>query len=429
MRTLYIECGTTRRNPVNSGIQRVVSNILSELQSNSVTHGFKSVPVEFLNGRFVIIDDTPPSAPTLTYKQHLMNVCIRLDLQFQNCWFTFLYAKIRNILKRFIKTLSRANNNDTVVHIMTITAEEQSEPMHGDTPILLLIDSSWFPGMWEDVERFRSAGGHVAAVLYDLIPFSHPETVADITRIAHTSWWSAAPLHLDSIICISQAVRKEFLLWQKTQKFERQIPEERVGYFYLGADLRTNDPVVTVLTETTPYYLIVGSLEPRKNHALALEAFQALWDEGYKVRLVIVGGYGWKSDAFLDRIYNHSEYNTNLFLIRDATDRDLSILYAKADGVIVPSIAEGFGLPIVEALQKKAKVFCSDIPIFREVAGINAIYFDPYNYESLSTVLAIDLNTINKKCQTENNQHNNWLGWKESASMLLSTLTVLSKGQ
>ena len=427
MRTLYIECGTTKRNTVNSGIQRVVRNVLRELQEVSEEYGFKSVPVEFTNGRFVVIHDEP-LVPLQSFKPLLMNAFIRLDLYLQNSMFLLLYARIRSYLKIWLKeVLGIKNYNNAALKITDKIANVENNPslVNEASPILLLLDSTWLPGMWEDVDRFSCAGGHVAAVLYDLIPFSHPDTVDELTRVAHTSWWLSAPSHLDSVICISQSVRKEFLTWQKTLKLEKQIPEERVGYFYLGANFKEQDSVVSLVSETVPFFLVVGSLEPRKNHKYVLRVFEMLWANGYNYRLAIVGAYGWKCENIIKEIVTHAEYNSRLFLIRDASDRDLAIMYAKTTCVILPSIAEGFGLPIVEAFQHGAPVLCSDIAVFREVGSNNATYFNVEDYKSLyGLIMQFKVDTgIHLK---ESNKLS-WISWSKSAHMLLEYLNQSAK--
>ena len=432
MRTIYIECGTTNRNPVNSGIQRVVRNIVREAQYISANMGVMCIPVEYVHERFQVLEEKNHNHSTTSRQTNfLFSIIIRLDQFAQQSYFSSTYYRFRHIIKSVVrKKISIKKKNTPSEPIFDNTEEQSNSPSkrYASSPILLLLDSSWIPGMWSEVEKFRAAGGHVTAVLYDLIPFSHPDTVAEATRIAHTTWWSKAPLHVDSVICISQSVREEFLAWQETQKLPRKLAPERVGYFYLGADIAKNDPVLVLITDSIPFYLVVGSLEPRKNHALVLDAFEQLWQRGHEIRLVIVGAFGWKSERLLERIYAHPELNKRLYLIRDASDRDLATLYSKTAGVIIPSIAEGFGLPIVEAFQHGTSVICSDIPVFREVAGVDAVYFDPYDSNSLVKVLSSSSIPGDDQYIVKNSAKKCWLSWQESAESLLSCVNTMATG-
>jgi O-antigen biosynthesis alpha-1,2-rhamnosyltransferase len=77
----------------------------------------------------------------------------------------------------------------------------------------------------------------------------------------------------------------------------------------------------------------------------------------------------------MKRIISHPRLDTELHLFHDLSDRELEFCYASARGLVLPSIAEGFGLPIVEALMRGLPVLASDLPVFREVAGANIEYF------------------------------------------------------
>ena len=294
-------------------------------------------------------------------------------------------------------------------------------------PILLLLDSTWDMHIWPAVDEFRASGGHVCAVLYDLIPFTHPDTVEEHTRELHTSWWLEAPLHLDSVLCISQTVRDQFLSWQQEVGLSRRLAPEQVACFYLGSELHTDseddDQLSLILARKDPYFLVVGSIEPRKNHDVILDAFEILWQEGKSVNLVIVGGHGWKSEAFIDRVSMHPMYKKRLFLLRKTTDAELVLLYSQTAALIIASIAEGFGLPIVEAFQRGAEVLCSDIPVFREIAEDHATYFDPASPISLARTISQKYGSLERSLsQKRESETVSWITWKQSAEQLLLKL-------
>lgn len=113
---------------------------------------------------------------------------------------------------------------------------------------------------------------------------------------------------------------------------------------------------------------MVGTIEPRKGHRVALDALDLLWQRGIDVRLTIVGKLGWNARKFVERLQVHPEWNVRLFWDSQATDDQLQGYYADADCLIASSFAEGFGLPIVEAGHFGKPVIASDIPVFREVA-------------------------------------------------------------
>ena len=401
---LYIECSTTYSTTVNTGIQRVVRNITKELINNQLVNNFK-VKLVKLEGDIIFEIKGSDRIDNI----NIVNLLFILLKNLFNFFYNFKNPKILNKIKDKIKSLFNVKSKG-------IKAERND--------ILLLLDSTWSFSIWESVDIFKKQGGIVCVVLYDLIPFTHPQTVEYRTHKSHTSWWLEVNNHTDYIICISKAVRDEYFLWQNKMNLRVKLPYEKIGYFYLGSDFDTDDPVIKVLTSNTNYFLMVGSLEPRKNHLTVLEAFENLWINNHNVKLVIVGAHGWKSSELIERIKNHPKYGTQLFLIRDAGDRDITALYKSAYALISASLSEGFGLPIAEALLHGTNIICSDIPVFREVTyGINVQFFRPLDSVQLALIIKnmhIDITPV-----TSVSTNHIIKTWSESAIHLCETLTNL----
>jgi glycosyltransferase involved in cell wall biosynthesis len=136
-----------------------------------------------------------------------------------------------------------------------------------------------------------------------------------------------------------------------------------------------------------PAFLMVGTVEPRKGHALVLDAFERLWAEGSKASLVIVGRLGWMSDALAARLRTLAVRESRLIWLENASDEYLEALYGAARALIAASEAEGFGLPLLEAARRGVPVIARDIPVFREVASTFARYFDGRSVEDLADVV------------------------------------------
>ena len=206
----------------------------------------------------------------------------------------------------------------------------------------------------------------------------------------------------------------------------RRLAPEQVAYFYLGSELHPenedDDQLPNIFVKNDPYFLVVGSIEPRKNHNLILDAFEILWQEGKMVNLVIVGGHGWKSGAFINRVKIHPMYKKRLFMLRSTTDAELALLYSKTLALIFASMVEGFGLPIVEAFQRGARVICSDIPVFREIASENATYFDPASPISLARKISDTYRPFEWTMPQVDAKFVSWITWKQSAEQLITKL-------
>jgi glycosyltransferase involved in cell wall biosynthesis len=132
------------------------------------------------------------------------------------------------------------------------------------------------------------------------------------------------------------------------------------------------------------FLLHVGSFEPRKNLGRLLEAYFKLRDEK-KIdhQLVLVGNETWLSDD-LFRAIGNSKYNFDILIFRGIPEDQLIALYNAAELLIYPSLYEGFGLPLVEAMACGTPIAASGVSSIPEVAGDAAIYFDPYSVEEIS---------------------------------------------
>jgi alpha-1,3-rhamnosyl/mannosyltransferase len=122
------------------------------------------------------------------------------------------------------------------------------------------------------------------------------------------------------------------------------------------------------------YALFVGTLEPRKNLELLLDAWPVLRAEQADwPGLVVCGGWGWKTEQVRERVVRAQDEGW-LHALGYVDDAALGALYRGARFLVFPSLYEGFGLPLLEALAAGCPVLCSDLPVFREVAGAAADY-------------------------------------------------------
>jgi glycosyltransferase involved in cell wall biosynthesis len=149
-----------------------------------------------------------------------------------------------------------------------------------------------------------------------------------------------------------------------------------IGHFRLGGDsVPSTEAPWAGKPAAGPMVLMVGTLEPRKGHSATLAAAEKLWAEGEDFSLVIAGKTGWMMERLADYIRRHPEHGKRLFWFAGADDALLAGLYRAADGVLMASEGEGFGLPLVEAARYDLPVLARDLPVFREVAGNHVRYF------------------------------------------------------
>ncbi len=292
----------------------------------------------------------------------------------------------------------------------------------GDTASLV---PHWF-------DYFRSAGVKVAFVIYDILPVRHPEWWPVDGGRYHERWLTSVVGYSDTVICISRAVADDVKEWMEHALLER-TPE--IKWFHLGADIESSAPsrglpdagkgIVERIAGATSF-LMVGTLEPRKGHGQALDAFEQLWAQGEDVLLVIVGKRGWLVDELCARIASHPERNKRLFWLEAISDEYLGKVYAASTCLLAPSQGEGFGLPLIEAAQQGKPVLARDIPVFREVAGDHASYFQGGSAESLAA--GVRQWIADRHAGTlPDIRALTWLSWRESAQQLAAALLEPAK--
>lgn len=245
---------------------------------------------------------------------------------------------------------------------------------------LLMLDSSWaryaeFGPVFEQARKMRVP---ITTAVYDLLPLTLPPgNIVEGGKEWFENWLRNAIAASDGLVCISKAVADEVVAYVMRHGLARE--GLKVGYWHLGstfsADAAACPPDSPVRNrQLAPYCLMVGTIEPRKSHALVLDAFEQLWEQGVELSLVIAGKPGWMVDALLERIRAHELLNEKLYLFERTSDAEIGYLYQNAAALLFLSKGEGFGLPLVEAAHYGTPIICSDLPVFHEIAGDHATY-------------------------------------------------------
>ena len=262
-------------------------------------------------------------------------------------------------------------------------------PASGD--VLLMLDNAWSEATQSEqvFASVRAAGGQVVSFLYDLIPLTQKAAAyADVPE-QFEAWLVRALRDSDAVIAISAAVAEELVATIAARGYATR-PGLRIGWAHIGADFAPRATgahraaLEPAFASGAPSFLVVGTLEPRKGHRVALEAFDLLWAANFESRLVFVGRRGWHVDALIEDIRAHPQFGRRLFWFDDASDADLHYAYDHCAAVLAPSYAEGYGLPLSEAAAAGRPVICSDIPVFREIGRDGALYFTVNDSRSLA---------------------------------------------
>ncbi len=171
-------------------------------------------------------------------------------------------------------------------------------------------------------------------------------------------------------------------------------PSEKVMVLYGGVDQRFRpapaDAVATVRQkyglDNIPFIFSIGTVQPRKNYGRLIQALAQVRQRGLDVHLVIAGGRGWLEDPIYQMIET-AGMQAYVHLIGFADDDDLPALYTAASGFAFPSLYEGFGLPVLEAMACETPVLTSNVSSLPEVAGRAALLVDPYRVDEIAVNL------------------------------------------
>jgi len=207
----------------------------------------------------------------------------------------------------------------------------------------------------------------LAAVFHDAIPVRHP----------HITWPQSVQRHpeymkllagFERTWAISEATRRDFTGFWRWQgvKPRAQVDVIELGADFDGSNRVSRDPVIPA---ERPALLAVGIVEPRKNQMFLLDVGEALWRDGLEFELHVVGRVNPHfGKPILARMQKLQKREERFRYHAAAGDRELGRLYAKARAVVLPTIAEGCGLPLLEALWRGVPCICSDLPVLREQA-------------------------------------------------------------
>jgi alpha-1,2-rhamnosyltransferase len=290
--------------------------------------------------------------------------------------------------------------------------------------VLFVADSFWLNSTKSLVKETGFIGCKTIVLIYDIIPLTNPNFVEKYFKITFEESLEEIKDNISAFISISNYSMREI-----NNYFCKNGKKILSDYFYLGADIckfsninNISKPYLADIYKYNSVFLMVGTLEPRKNHNYVLNVFEKLWDQGIDVYLCIVGRQGWLCGDLIKRIITHSEYCHRLWYCSDLDDNDLAYCYEKAKALIIASIVEGFGLPLVEAMHYGKHVFASNINVFREIAGPYPEYFDLSDSQTLVDAIC----KFEKKESEMVHQPQAWISWDESVDRLLSKVSDIS---
>lgn len=249
---------------------------------------------------------------------------------------------------------------------------------------------------------------------HDLNSFRAPKTMVRWKRWQHRLLDRRSIETANRVVCLSNTTRNDIL-----EKFPRVDPE-KLRVVYPGCELATSTIKVPngAIGNLGSFILCVGTLEPRKNQKTLVEAYLLARESTPSIMpLVIIGRKGWGDDRLHHKLKIGIYSDKNIYYLDDAPNQILSWAYQNATIVALPSVHEGFGLPIIEAFQYGKPAILSDIPIFREIGG-PSLYVPPMDILKWRDAL-LRMNKMHDQSQlpTPEFDKDEW-SWKNRANQL-----------
>jgi glycosyltransferase involved in cell wall biosynthesis len=235
------------------------------------------------------------------------------------------------------------------------------------------IDSEWF--------RPRQQGGVRLAIVYDVIPLLFPEWVSPRTRKAHLRSLKQVSHRADRIISISEVTKRDLVEHLGISPERISIAYPGVGEEYLHAA-----PVAPPVVQERPYIVVVGATNARKNLLRMLEAFALVAKAQSDLDLVVVGAADVDEPAIREAVERLGVAD-HVHRLGYVSDQELAGVVAAARLLVFPSLYEGFGMPVVEAMAAGVPVAASANSSLDEACGEAAARFDPLDVEAIASTI------------------------------------------
>jgi glycosyltransferase involved in cell wall biosynthesis len=230
--------------------------------------------------------------------------------------------------------------------------------------------------------------------IHDLLPFTFPEFFKEPERDRHERRMGNLSRHGAAALVTTQVVKSEL-----------QTELQRRGRGNMPIHISTVPLAQSFLKQpksqhkAQSYFIMCGTIEPRKNHLMILQVWRALSAKlgSATPKLVLVGARGWENENVVDLLERSPAIRKHVLEVNGISTPDVASLMAGARALLMPSFGEGYGLPVAEALALGIPVIASDIPVFHEIASSRVTHISPLNGEGWMSAIEHCLTTVVKK--------------------------------
>ncbi|MCB5199267.1 glycosyltransferase family 4 protein [Loktanella sp. TSTF-M6] len=252
-------------------------------------------------------------------------------------------------------------------------------------------------------------GSRVTVLIHDTIPLDHPDMQRPKSVPRFRKMLTAALNHADQLICTTQAAANDLRRHAGPRAGQLDVVVAPLG---VTPPRPAPEEIPYRLSPVRPYFMVVGTIEPRKNHALLLDIWQD-WGPGAP-DLLICGRRGWLNEDVFRRL---DEGVPHVKEAHDLSDGAIAALLAGSQGLLFPSFAEGYGLPPIEAAALGVPVICADLAACREAMGDWPVYLNPSDRYEWS----IEIRTLLDHAPARRTSRRDAPSWKQHFDTVLTS--------
>jgi glycosyltransferase involved in cell wall biosynthesis len=307
---------------------------------------------------------------------------------------------------------------------VAIQAQNYIVPDISKNDIIFIPWGEW----WDDnfltmLEDLQDNGVKLSTIIHDVGPMVTPHLSAHSTESLTNYCKRIVPI-CDVVFVVSKNTKKDLTLWLQ----ENNIAVPKISVFRLGDNFEVKqqkeikDEYRNIVDK--PFIMSVGTIEIKKNHMLLYYVYKLAKSRGINLpNLLVVGRQGWKSEYFVDMVQADPDVNTKIHILTGVGDEELAWLYGKSLVTILPSMYEGWGIPIAESLAYGVPSLSSNVTSMVEIAPGITKHFNPYSTDECLQAISDMIDNIDteKKSAKSYKLHS----WDESYVQISKELNKL----
>lgn len=426
MRRILIDYTQTFTCDMNTGIQRVVKKMILGIKEVSCEYDVQVCSICCLFGRYF---DMPHQTKTVSgFAMSLRAAYQKAKSVVKNHPRLSLY--LREIFPPFIRQ-GLINIYFQACNARKFLTGQSRQIRYQEGDVLVLLEAGWICPNYRVIRKAKGKGVIVVQMIHDLIPLHYQEFVGHESHTMFSEWIVKTTEYTDLYICNSRHTRDELKDFFRSINFnwEGKIGIER---FKLGCDIKRSN--IANESKVTPSirglfsddvskegYVCVGTVEARKNQQYLLDVFERVWLKSPEAKLFLVGRCNESCAELKTRINRHPQINKKLFWLQGINDLDMQFVLTHVKAMIFPTLAEGFGLPIVESLSMGVPVFANHLNVLKETGGEFCSYFNS-NDPCTLVDLILDIELKDHWPTTSPLQKFRGTTWEESAREFITKI-------